>query len=308
MIMDTYYIRHTEHLNIDDATREKLWSERRIAIHFPQYKYGEDPKGKIPGGKPDNSSLDVDDYPSRARRAVRALVELAKTGGYVCAEYYGQQKSMLGFIDPDSQIELLRGKWGSPKHEGRQAILKTLRLKKVKLVNSSDFAVVFVGRPRQGTIMRWKRVGNVVENAVEGRQSKIELGHLFPDQQEIMCSEFLRSDSAEKIGLTKLAHLLLPVGRTMRGIDICGITVSGHLLFAQVTYKDIESCQKKIDDLFAYRDSQGSVLMLFCNCKEPKLMQGIQVIPLQLVYDTFVATPTGKLWVDRAGNISVQPC
>ena len=114
--------------------------EHRIAIHFPQYKHGKDARGIIPKGKPDNSSLSLEHYPSRARRALRALIELAKTGGYVCAEYYGQHKSMLGFIDPDSEIQLLRGRWGSKKHEGRKAILKTLRLRKVNFVNPSEFA------------------------------------------------------------------------------------------------------------------------------------------------------------------------
>ena len=241
--MDTYYIRHTEALDIDGATRERLWRERRIAIHFPHYKHGQDPHGDIPEGEPDNASLDLDDYPSRGRNAMRALIGLAKTGGYVCAEYYGQHQCMLGFVDPDSQIELLRGQWGSRNGcDGRQAILKTLPLKNFKFVNSSDFAVIFVGRPRQGTIMRWKRAGKSIENEVEGRQSIPALGDLSPDQQEVMCSEFLRSASAEQFGLPRLAHLLLPVGRTMKGIDICGTTISGLTLFAQVTYHCLEDC------------------------------------------------------------------
>src|SRR5215469_17693150 len=133
--------------------------------------------------------------------------------------------------------------------------------------NPSDFAVIFVGRPRQGTIMRWKRAGSTVENAVERKQPIPSLGDLSPDQQETMCSEFLRSGSTEKLGLSRLAHLLLPVGRTMKGIDICGITTSGHTLFAQVTYRGIEDCQEKIDKLLAYRDS-GRNILFSCNCKE----------------------------------------
>ena len=179
-------------------------------------------------------------------------------------------------------------------------------LRKVNFVNPSDFAVIFVGRPRQGTIMRWKRAGSTVENAVERKQPIPSLGDLSPDQQETMCSEFLRSGSTEKLGLSRLAHLLLPVGRTMKGLDICGITTSGHTLFAQVTYRGIEDCQEKIDKLLAYRDSGRSILVLFCNCKEPKQTQGIQVVPLQIVYKTFAATPTGKLWIKRARNIIVS--
>jgi hypothetical protein len=58
-----------------------LWRNRKIAIHFP---YG------IRGlEEQDNASLDPTDYPTGShRRAMRALVELANKGGYVCAQYF----------------------------------------------------------------------------------------------------------------------------------------------------------------------------------------------------------------------------
>jgi hypothetical protein len=305
--MDTYYIRHTAQLDIDGPTRRSLWDERRIAIHFPQYKSGQNPHGEIPKGKPDNASLDLDDYPSRGRRALHALSDLAKNGGYVCAEYHGHKECLLGYVSPDSNIELTRGKWGSRNEcDGRQAILKTLRLKKVKLVSPSDFAVIFVGRPRQGTIMRWPRAGKTIENSVEGRHPIPAIGDLSPDQQEIMCAEFLRSASTEQFGLPKLAHLLLPVGRTMKGIDICGITDTGTMVFGQVTFANVENCNHKIQALGQFHEPRWNVLVLCCDCAGPSVIDGIQIVPLQAVYNSFIDTRTGKLWIERATSLAFK--
>jgi hypothetical protein len=234
MTMDTHFIRHSWKFDIDDATRQKVCNEQRIGLHYPHYK-GKNGR-KILGSRPDNSSLDPDDYPRNGRTAMRGLTQLATDGGYVYAEYFGQAKALVGYVKPKSKIELFRGKWGTlNESEGSRAILKTIRVRKVKIVRASDHAVTLVGRPRQGTIIRWKRAGKAIENMVEGRRSLAALSDLSPDQQEILCSEFLRSRStAEQLGLPRLAHLILPVGRTMRDIDICGLGHSGeqlHVLF-----------------------------------------------------------------------------
>jgi hypothetical protein len=299
--MNTYYIRHTKGLDINDATRQGLWDERRIAIHFPNNK-----TGKL--GKRDNASLDLADYPKDGQKPMRALAELAKNGGYVCAEYFQHSECILGYIRPDSKIELIRGTWGSKYgYDGREAILKSLQLERVKLVNPSDLAVIFSARPRQGTIMRWRRAGNTVENAVEGRRAKFSLSLLSHDQQEIMCSEFLRSSSAVGLGLPKLAHLLLPVGRTMKDIDIWGITESGKMLFVQVTYLRLEDCDAKLQALLKYRGPDQNKLLLFCDSPEVSDKDGVKIVPLQRCYDAFVATPTGKVWIERATGIMSLP-
>jgi hypothetical protein len=292
--MNTYYIRHTKKLDVDEATRRRLWSDRRIAIHFP---YGKD--GKL--HKRDNRSLDPDDYPSRDGKAVRALRGLAKDGGYVCAEFVHHSECILGYVKPSSRIDLVRGTWGSRnKHDGREAILKSLRLEKVKLIMPCLSAVILVGRPRQGTMMRWKRAGKTVENIVKGKRGIASLADLSTEQQETMCSEFLRSEGARKVGLPKLAHLLLPVGRTMRDIDIYGITESGTLVIGQVSYSSFDECVTKLEKLLPYGEGRRNALVLFCNCSEPTNKDGVRVISLRDVYDAFVATPSGKLWIQQA--------
>jgi hypothetical protein len=86
--MDTYFIRHTASMDVDDDTRAHLWRERKIAIHFPWVKSGD--------ASNDTSSLNPEDYKPSDKRAIRALLKLAETGGYVCAQHYPQADCMLG--------------------------------------------------------------------------------------------------------------------------------------------------------------------------------------------------------------------
>jgi hypothetical protein len=293
--MDTYFIRHTDKLDIDTATFERLWNERRIAIHFPDYA---DRKRKKHDR--DNTSLNPDDY-KRGKRQMHVLRELGKNGGYVCAQFFGHSECMVGRVRAHSKIDLITGTWGSRNgYDGQKAKLKSLRLSKVRLVRPSDSALLLVGRPQQGTITRWKKARAVVRNIVNGKRTKPSLSLLSPDQQEIMCSEYLRSPSAAKLGLPRLAHLMLPVGRTMKAIDIYGINDSGHRIFAQVTYERIEHCREKLEALREYGDQDEDALILFCDCGEPRSSSSVKIVPLRMVYDSFVATSTGKLWIERA--------
>ena len=82
--MDTYFARHTQSLDIDLATRARLWADDLIAVHYPERIDGDSTQA-------DNASLDINDYPrsgSKARTVIVAINALAKDGGYVCAEYY----------------------------------------------------------------------------------------------------------------------------------------------------------------------------------------------------------------------------
>jgi len=298
--MNTFFIRHSTGIDIDDDTRQRLWKERRIAIHFPHEK-----TGKI--GERDRSSINPDDYIGSAKRCMRTLVELAKEGGYICAQHYPHERWMLGLVRPKSKIELVRGAWGERYGmQGRTAVLKTLRLSKVKLVHPLDYAVLSVGRPRQGTIMRWHLAGKTIESLVKGRRKRPHLSDLAPHQQEIFCSELLRLPQAPSLGLPRLAHLLLPTGHTMRDIDIIGVATDGKKLLAQVTFAPLSTVGWKIERLQPYRDPKRAHLLLFCDCDKSQkqdrvtVQDGVTVFPIQTAYDAFVSTPLGRLWLRRS--------
>src|SRR5262245_30140370 len=115
--MLTYFARHTSKLDIDRATRQRLWDERLVAVHFP---HGKD-------GKRDHDcrSLNPDDYTRAARKAMNALVTLARAGGYVCAQYHGQEASLVGAVEAGTAIEIVEGRWGTLHgNVGRAAVLK----------------------------------------------------------------------------------------------------------------------------------------------------------------------------------------
>ncbi len=299
--MQTFYARHTKMLDIDDAFRNRLWEEKLVAIHYPDHQDGS-------RESPDNESLDPEKYPQRQKQVIRALVELAQEGGYVCAEYYNQtgsvNKCRIGRIEPGTEIEFQKGRWGS---KDRTAVLKAVRLKDDQELSPSQYATVLVGRPRQGTLMRWKRVGNRIKNLVEGCVPLPTLANLLPPEQEVLCCEFLRLPEAKTAGLPQLAHLLLPIGRTMRGVDIVGMTDQGDMLFAQVTYLDLDASTKKLETLNAYKGN-GVHLVLFCKTSEVKRQDGVTIYPIERVLSSFVATEQGRKWLEcvlcpSGGNI-----
>ncbi len=57
--MHTYFARHTTRLEIDQAMRDLLWNEQRVAIHYPEQYDGV-------LAADDNPSLNPDDYPGRS--------------------------------------------------------------------------------------------------------------------------------------------------------------------------------------------------------------------------------------------------
>ena len=165
---DTYFVGHHDGLDIDDETRQRLWNDRRIAIHYPNTIAWKDWIAAA-DQTPDSESLNPADYEMRERRAIEALVALAETGGYVWAQHLGYKQAVLGFVPPQSNIELFKGKWGARCGlRGRTAILKTLRLTKVKFVNPADYAVLADSRPPLTTITRWRAAKSTVKDLVEG--------------------------------------------------------------------------------------------------------------------------------------------
>lgn len=291
--MLTYFGRHTKGLDVDQATRDMLWNERRIAIHFPENRDGT-------MGTEDNRSLDPQASYKTVKKPLGALVELARDGGYVCAQHVGHEESLVGKVSPGATIELISGMWGPGKYSGRTAILKSLRLDKVKLIPPFQAAVILVGQPRQGTFSRWPNARDVIQHLVEGTPIPRTLGSLSPDQQEILCSEFLRSDAAVKIGLPRLAHLLLPVGRTMKDLDIYGLDSSGRLLIAQVTHLSRNDVLGKLQQLLPYLSGADACGVLFCRHDRVERINGVVIVPIQLAFQEVADSTLGAAWLSAA--------
>jgi hypothetical protein len=116
----TFYCRHTSDLAVTDAVIEGLWTQKRIAVHYPEFHDGM--------RSTDNESMNPDDYSRHAKGVIRALVDLARDGGYVWAEYRGHNDCLIGHVAPNSEINILREAWHRPGYAGRTAILKSVQL------------------------------------------------------------------------------------------------------------------------------------------------------------------------------------
>ncbi len=286
----TYFIRHSSALDLDKETLDALWSEDRIAIHFPHDEIGDIEEG-------DSRSLDPADYSGSGKKALKAILKLARDGGYVFATYRGRAGGKVGYVPPQSSVELISGKWGAKyNRKGREAVLKTLQLKNARNLAAEEAISLTAVQPRQGAICQWRRIGKRVASIVSGSPAT-DLGSLTPDLQEVMCMEYLRTDMARKRGLPVLRHTLMPVGRTMKDIDVLGIAESGKVLSAQVTFKTLKPAGRKLQKLDPYR-RQGNDTVYFCDCKSMQEINGHIIFPLGLVFDDFcVKSQEGKEWL-----------
>lgn len=285
--METYYARHTSKLTVDKQTKQIIFDENLIAIHYPAYR-----DGVI--GATDNLSRDPSDYSGKDKEIVQTLDTLARNGGYVCVEYQDQQSTKVGIVLPNSQIRLLEGRY---EPGNGTAVLKTLRMSNVRALDPWIAIRVLVGRPQRHSLCRWHAIGDRIRHLVEQTQTTQSLNHLLPAEQEILCSEFLRLSLAEEIGLPRLVSLLVPVGRTMKDLDILGLDPNGHILAAQVTYGRIDDAPIKVETLRRYSTKSQCLPIYFCLSDYNGLAGDVHVISLQHVFTRFISTDIGRNWL-----------
>jgi hypothetical protein len=286
------FIRHTEKLAVPNSTIDTLWRGHLIAIHYPEQR-----NQRL--GKADNTSLDPNDYSGTARAAMKTLSRLSEEGGYVWAEYRNHPSCLVGKVVAGTPIEIHRDKWREADRPGREAVLKKLALVDAREIGPSECIALRAARPQQGTICQWSNIGERLRYVVDRQTPPIALDALTPAQQEVMCSEFLRQPCPEKSWLPQLETLLMPVGRTMKDVDIYGLTVAGREIFAQVTYHPREDAAPKrsVLDLYARKHCHS---ILFC--RAPAVLQEglVTVFPIEKVFKVFMRSPEGRRWLKRA--------
>lgn len=293
--MTSHYARHSSKLDISQAFKERLYNEDKIFIHYPHYP---NRSPALTPETPDNSSLVSKDYPKNDGNVVRRFVEAARTGGYVFADYGTSLPYKVGIIKKPSTISLEYGEWGKKnKHENRPAIVKALQLTNTKTLTPEEAILFKLGRPRQGTFCTWRAIGKRLSYYLTGKQSDLDLSYLTPDQQEVMCGEFLRSPLAEQYDLPRIATYLTPIGRTMADVDIYALTSTGKRIIAQVTYGDITD--RKIKALEQFKDDPNNTVVYFCNSSGKKIAPDyISIFPLETIYKAFCQNnPTGQRWL-----------
>ena len=177
--MKTYFIRHSSSLDIDKKTLQSLWNSDFVGIHFPHDAVSEDRSS-------DSRSLEPNDYLGVAKSTLARLKKIGREGCFIFATYRDHPGGKIGYIEPNSEVELFSGKWGDKNGlAGREATLKVLKVSNGRNLSAFDSLSLTKAQPRQGTLCHWRKVGGRVQSLVSG-QVAIEVGSLTPDLQEVM--------------------------------------------------------------------------------------------------------------------------
>lgn len=203
----------------DKETLTYLWENHLIAVQYCNI-----------------ASTKTEDYSGEGRNALNKLWRYCKEGVLIGAFYrnFDSHKMMLGEIEKGSEIRII-------EKNGYQN--KTILLSKIKVICLSEFPLLSAIKPRQKATNFWPSANKILNALYTGVKLPHEVSSLAPGQLEVICYEYLRIQNI-------LGHLLLPIGRTMPEIDICGINQKSERVYAQVTHsKNREVINKKIEIL-----------------------------------------------------------
>jgi hypothetical protein len=292
--MKSYYARHSSKLDISTEFKARLYEENKIFIHYPHHP-GQD--RKFNDGQADNASLDSVNYPKQDGYVVNRLNTLALNGGYVFADYGTELPYKVGIVTPKSSVTLERGVWGDKNNlAGREAVVKALQLTNIQTLTPEQAVLFKLGRPQQGTLCQWRTIGKRLKFRLSGKPADFNLSYLTPDQQEVMCGEFFRSELPGQFDLPRISTYLTPIGRTMADVDIYGLTATGKNVFVQVTHAGV--IKQKIEKLKHLTQSPDNHVIYISRAVDPKPQPGITFFSLDKIYDTFCLNHhAGKQWL-----------
>ncbi|USZ70513.1 hypothetical protein [Natronosalvus halobius] len=256
----------------------KLWNQRKVGLHWGE-KYSTDPSDY------DNST---------AQSEIQRLNDFGERG-VIIAAYYGNDydihsdEMLIGVVPPGSK----------PVGEDvGDSIFKTLSMddEMIHVVSFKDHPVLSAVRPQGHSLCRWKAAEDQVRAVVREGQLPAEVGSLSSEQLEVACNEFLRVQFEGYFPT-------LPVGRTLRDVDIVGGTASERIL-AQVTQEsDTNKLESKIQRLRNYADENARLVLFGPAEYEPKTKDSIDYIAVEEVFDTLYSDKShGRKMLDRMLN------
>ncbi|NTU47368.1 hypothetical protein HGA88_07145 [Candidatus Roizmanbacteria bacterium] len=268
-----YFIRHTDDIEISISGFEDLYKECLIGIHYTS-KYIDNRDELLK----DDAYIQAD-----AKRALRYMNDLGKTGGYIWSDYSPISKSIIGKIEPNTQVVLrdydLDPKKNSVDCKNNKLIMKCLKLSDVKEIAEDQFLFLKARRPQRGVIVIWNKSYEKLSKIFKGEFSINSVNDLTPDQLEILVFEYLRRSPNNKYNVN---YLLMPIGRTMKDVDIYGVNKSGNKIFIQVTYSSDDK-KNKIDALQKYKGKDS--FLVYAGDVEEKEEGGIAYMNVRKIYD-----------------------
>lgn len=285
-------------LNLDKDNRrrtdnlETLVADKKIAIRYKN----------IPSTNPNK-------YDKYGKTSLKLLQACCKSGAIVCALFSKLKPPimLLGNIEK-GRSRVVAEEFPADfkpkcKDKGKVAYYKTVQLnhKKVQEIPKSDrrYIVLSTLQPRQKTIedytkkpkeslYSWAARTRIM--AVFKGQNHKGVTSLLPSQLEVLCYEYLKE---EKI----LDVILLPIGRTLRDVDIWGLGKKNKEVFAQVTFSDEkQKIQKKMARLKECGD-ENSIRFFFGPQKGKRYVAKSDkklYVPIEKVFNALQKSPKQK--------------
>lgn len=259
---------------------------------------------------------------SRAYQEIRRMRRVAREeeDPVIVGAYYGgkvdefRDSMVVGRVDPDADVHIIHDREeeepvayeseqeardaGVPEAEEDgeledESIYKALPLTGCKaydeprVISFTDYPLLSAVHPRSHSFCNW----DVAEQHLKAIDAGLETfrdveqdvsdssDRLAPSQLEVVCNEYLRRSDDEGYGDYVPT---LPVGRTLRDVDIVGQTDDG-LLFAQVTKEDDESDLKEKGEKLASYERDSDVELVFFG---PDEMDEEELLPEEVDYES----------------------
>jgi hypothetical protein len=239
-------------------TLQRMWDDRVVALDYEA----------IP-------SADPEKYNKSGKRSIKLLNDCAQHGALVGADYRHlyNDKILVGEIEENSKIQI--------KEYSGYKFYKVVYMKNAKEVSYLDYPILLSLQPRGAAISRWPSAYKILDAVINDRPMPWEVFSLDLNQLEVICYEFLKEQKL-------IEHLLLPIGRTLRDIDIIGVNRNGCKVLAQVTFsRSTSEIWNKAERLISY-NKNGEILYFFCpdqvtDIKNPK----IKYIAIESVFNFF---------------------
>ncbi|RLI71131.1 MAG: hypothetical protein DRP02_05780 [Candidatus Gerdarchaeota archaeon] len=256
------FIRHN--ISVPKDLLEKLWDEKKIAIHYENI-----------------CSTNPNKYKKNFREvkfAFDLMHKMSKEGAIVAADFRRIRKDaiLVGKITKGTKIGCLK------KNEYK---LKTMQLSSFREVSFMDYPIFQSSQPR-GTIKEWSKVSKVLRYFYYEKELPLEVKSLSPEQLEIICYEFLKSKE-------EIEFLLQPIGRRQKDFDIYGLNKENIRICAQVTFA--ENKKTIINKLQSLQDSisnNDTILFFFAPKETEKFKKNdfpqIRFISIEKVFDYFI--------------------
>lgn len=195
--MDEWFIRVTDDATITDEDVQRLWGRDVAFVHYPDYP-----------SKDDRRSVLRSDYADRRHGSASALLgELAKEGGDVWFQTRLGARAKIGRVEPQrvrfeecTYTTTQNARWRRP---GDVAIVKGVKITKVREVEGFELPVLRQTRPTFGAICRWRKAGGHLSTLVSGQVLATLWSNLSAHQHEAVTSEFL---CEPQDGLPRIVH------------------------------------------------------------------------------------------------------